>query len=76
MRRLRRLCAVIALCVLLACPAFAGLMPFPAPSPPPVSDGEMPTPGPAPADRHIETMSGVTQARLLLLLNLFAAALP
>jgi len=75
-RRLRRLCAVIALCVLLASPAFAGLMPFPAPSPPPVSDGEMPTPGPEPADRHIETMSGATRTQLLLLLDLLEATLP
>jgi len=77
-RRLRRLCAVIALCVLLDCPASAGVMPFPAASPPPASDGEMPTPSreEASADGQNETMSGATRTQLLLLLNLLAAAMP
>ncbi len=58
MRRLRRLCAVITLCALLACTAFAGKMPFPMSSPSAVSSEGMPTPNPTSAGGQIETMPG------------------
>lgn len=76
MRRLRRFCAVITLCVLLACPAGAGVMPFPVTSPSPASKGEMPTPGPVTAEGQIQMTAGATPSQLLLLLNLLAAAMP